>query len=240
MKKNLYFIPGTMCDLRLWSAMIDELNCLHPNEFQYHFLNISKQTSIDEIIDDINKQLPNEKIILIGFSLGGYLASAFAVKYAEQIEKLLVISNMPCALPDLEIKERSRTVAWIKKHGYRGIPLKRILALLDITAQRNNGIIHLIKEMDSTLGKETLLHQLLTTTKRQDLLIPLSKLQMNKFFCVGRNDSLVPIYTLDKFRNIDKRMTLDVFDDTGHMLPLEKPKELACWLGAKLAEKNFH
>ncbi len=87
MKKNLYFIPGTMCDLRLWSAMIDELNCLHPNEFQYHFLNISKQTSIDEIIDDINKQLPDEKIILIGFSLGGYLASAFAVKYAGQAGK---------------------------------------------------------------------------------------------------------------------------------------------------------
>ncbi len=86
MKKNLYFLPGTMCDSRLWLAMIDELNCLHPNEFQYHFLTIGKQTSIDEIIDDIKKQLPNEKVILIGFSLGGYLASACAVNYAERID----------------------------------------------------------------------------------------------------------------------------------------------------------
>jgi 2-succinyl-6-hydroxy-2,4-cyclohexadiene-1-carboxylate synthase len=234
MKKNLYFLPGTMCDHRLWLAMINELEYLRPNEFQCHFLTISEQISIDAIIDAIKKQLPNEKVILVGFSLGGYLASAFTVKYPSQIKKLMVISNMPCALPEQEIKERSRTVAWIKQNGYRGIPLKRILALLDVTAQTNNDIISLIKEMDDALGEKTLLHQLLTTTKRQNLFMQLSQLPISKYFCVGRNDKLVPVSALDEFSVMDERMKIDVFDNAGHMLPLEKPKELANWLNSAL------
>lgn len=230
MINHLYLLPGTMCDHRLWSAMSIEIEKLCPNHFEFHFLSIGTQTTIDGILQDIKQQLPNERITLLGFSLGGYLASAFSVKYPDLVEQLFVISNMPSALPEKEIKERSRTVAWIKEHGYKGIPQKRVLALLDKSAHENEKIIRLIKDMDNLLGQNTLMHQLMTTTKRENLFAKLSLLPFNKYFCVGQNDNLVSVNSLRELNELDKYMQLSIFENTGHMVPLEQPKQMAEWV----------
>ncbi|MEW6989949.1 alpha/beta fold hydrolase [Colwelliaceae bacterium 6441] len=212
--------------------MINELETLAPHHFKCHFLTIAKKNTIDEILQDIKSQLPDEKVNLLGFSLGGYLASAFTVKYPFAVEQLFVVSNMPCILPDKEIKERTRTVAWINKNGYLGIPKKRIIALLDESAQTNSEIIALIKQMDDSLGQDTLIHQLLVTTKRENLFLQLSQLPLDKYFCVGDNDQLVSLDKLVEFDKQDHRMSLSIFNNTGHMLPLEKPEKLAFWLNS--------
>lgn len=223
-----------MCDRRLWHSFIAALDLLRPNYFDYHFINIAQKPTIDKILEDIKQQLPSEKVNLLGFSLGGYLASAFALKYSKTIDNLFVVSNMPCALPDKEIKERSRAVAWIKRNGYSGIPQKRILALLDKSTHKNKEIIALIKDMDNSLGAEVLLHQLLATTKRKDIFKQLSQLPLKKYFCVGQNDHLVSVDALTDLQLIDKKMELSIIENTGHMLPLEKPQELAQWLSSIL------
>lgn len=233
-RNSLYLLPGTMCDRRLWKSFIAELDLMRPDHFDFHFVNIGQKATIDEILEDIKQQLPNNKVHLLGFSLGGYLASAFALKYPESIDKLFVVSNMPCALPEQEIKERTRAVAWIKRNGYSGIPQKRILALLDKSAHQNPNIIDLIKDMDNTLGEEVLLHQLLVTTKREDIFKPLSQLPLSKYFCVGQNDHLASVEALTNLQTIDINMKLSIIENTGHMLPLEKSKELAQWLDSIL------
>ena len=231
-RQSLYLLPGTMCDNRLWDSFIAALELLRPNYFDLHFITISQKATIDEIIDDIKQQLPHEKVNLLGFSLGGYLASAFTLKYPEVIANLFVVSNMPCALPDKEIKERSRAVSWIKRNGYSGISKKRILTLLDESAQKRQDIILLIKDMDESLGTEVLTHQLLTTTKREDIFRELGLLPLNKHFCVGKNDHLVSVEALINMQLLDKNMKLSVIENSGHMLPLEKPNELAQWLNS--------
>lgn len=234
MRQSLYLLPGTMCDARLWQPMISALEVLSDIHFDFHFLTIAQKPTINDILDDIKQQLPDEKVVLLGFSLGGYLASAFLLKYPQLIEKLLVIANMPCALPEREMKERARAVAWIKRNGYAGIARKRILALLDKSAHHRNDIVSLIENMDKSLGQEALVHQLLATTKRENIFHQLALLNQKKYFCVGENDPLVSISSLTDFQQLDKNMTLTIFEQAGHMLPLEKPKALAHWLMGNL------
>ncbi len=227
MAKAIYLLPGTMCDSRLWQSFANELEVLSNVSYRFHYLTIANLATIDEIVDDIYHQLPKEKLTLVGFSLGGYLASAFAVKYPELIERLIIVSNLPRELPQAEIDERTRTVNWIKRHGYRGIPRKRILPLLDVSAQQNKAIIELIIDMDKMLGQSVLTHQLLATTKRQNLVDSLIALPLNKYFIVGENDNLVDVSFLRKMATVDQRMQLRVLENTGHMLPLEQPTLLA-------------
>lgn len=238
MTKHLYFLPGTMCDERLWVPMLQAFEARHKGAYQYHFLTIPSEQTIDEIIEKLNQQLPNEPFTLIGFSLGGYLASAFTVKYPEKIEKLIVLSNMPCALPEKEIKERSRTVAWVKKHGYKGIPTRRILPLLDKSCHSNDDIIETIKVMDATLGGDTLVHQLRATTMRENLFIALANLPVEQYYCVGRNDSLVSIQALENFTERGKKCSLLITESAGHMLPLEKPIDVALRLQEILSDEK--
>ena len=223
MKTTIYCLPGTMCDQRLWQDCIQYL----PENIQLIHLAIPKGNSIDEIVTLLEKQLPKGKINLAGFSLGGYVASAYALKFPEKINKLLLISNMSYSLPENELKERSRTISYLKTHGYSGIPTKRITALLDSSKQSNLEIINCIREMDTSLGKETLIHQLTVTTQRENLLIKLPTLSIPIMFLIGDNDSLVKLSRIEAILAKSSIISLSVLANTGHMLPLEQPQMCA-------------
>ncbi len=219
-----------MCDQRLWSPLVSELQKQDDLPFDYHFLTIAELSTIDKIVNDINRQIHHHNIILVGFSLGGYLASAVAVKYPQLVKKLIVLSNLPCSLPTKEQEERARTLAWVKQRGYRGVPRQRILHLLDTSAYQRKDIIELITAMDKSLGEKVLVQQLSATTKRESLMSQLQAVACPKYFAVGENDNLVDVTKLQVAMNADEQMHLQVFTQTGHMLPLEQTEDLAAWL----------
>jgi pimeloyl-ACP methyl ester carboxylesterase len=223
MKTKIYCLPGTMCDQRLWQACIGYL----PGNVEIIHLAIPKGNSIDEIVTSLEKKLPEGKINLAGFSLGGYIATAYALRFPERLNKLLLISNMSYSLPENELKERSRTISYLKTHGYSGIPTKRITALLDSSKQSNLEIINCIKDMDTSLGKETLIHQLTVTTQRENLLVKLPVLPIQIMFLIGDNDSLVKLSRIEAILAQSQRISLSVLAKTGHMLPLEQPEMCA-------------
>ena len=212
-----------MCDQRLWKACIQYL----PENIELVHLAIPMGNNIDEIVTSLEEQLPKGKINLAGFSLGGYIASAYALRFPEQINKLLLISNMSYSLPENELKERSRTIAYLKTHGYSGIPTKRITALLDSSKQNSLEIINCIRKMDTSLGKETLIHQLTVTTQRENLLIELPTLSIHIMFLIGDNDSLVKLSRIEAILAKSSIISLSVLANTGHMLPLEQPQMCA-------------
>lgn len=222
----VYFLPGTMCDQRMWQPMLASLDV----NIEAHFLAIPLRDSIEAIVDDIVLKLPKTAVNLVGFSLGGYLAAALALRYPERVLNLIVIANMPCALPDAEVKERTRTINWLKTHGYKGIPKKRVLNLLDPSHENNHAIISIIQQMDADFGGQVLTQQLKATTLRENLFELLPQLSVNKYFCVGESDTLVSLNALVDYTQTDRLAQLMILPKTGHMLPLESPIACANWL----------
>lgn len=230
-QKTIYFIPGTMCDERLWTGTWNELSSLLV-DYTFEHLTIPSLKNIDEITSELSKKLPDNSY-LVGFSLGGYIASNMALNFPNKVNKLLLIANMSSALPEKEIKERSRTIQWIEANGYNGIPDKRIHHLLHPDSHDNKNIIQTIKDMDATLGKDLLLHQLNVTTQRKNLLPELFHLLQPIKFLIGDTDKLVNIKKIsdqmkqskDHKNQINK--SLEVVKNSGHMLPLEQPTYLA-------------
>ena len=43
------------------------------------------------MLEDLILLLPSNPVLLLGFSLGGYIASYFAVNYPQRVEKLFVL-----------------------------------------------------------------------------------------------------------------------------------------------------
>ncbi|AOW76742.1 hypothetical protein A3Q34_07690 [Colwellia sp. PAMC 20917] len=212
-----------MCDQRLWQACITYL----PENVELIHIAIPVENSIDKIVTALEQKLPVGKINLAGFSLGGYIASAFALKYPNKINKLLLISNMSYLLPPAQLKERIRTIAYVKLHGYSGITSKRITALLHPSKHNNQDIINCIRAMDIELGKDTLIHQLTVTTQRENLLVKLPTLAIPIQFLIGDNDSLVTLTRITTILTQSPLISLITLADTGHMLPLEQPEKCA-------------
>lgn len=109
--KAIIFIPGSNGDYRAWLQQVEEFSKSYraisvsrrfqfPNKFQN-----GGSSTIDENIDDI-KQLTDylrlEKFTLVGHSFGGYVALAFAEKYPQLIENLIL--EEPTVFPFLMTK----------------------------------------------------------------------------------------------------------------------------------------
>lgn len=223
MKTKVYFIPGTQCDERLWQFLWPEMS----DEYQLIHLEIPNENSVENLVSELAKRLPNEKINLLGFSLGGYLASTFALLYPERINSLVILANTPNILPAEEIASREKIVKWIGKHGYKGMTVARANSFLHTRHHNNQAILSLIQGMDLSLGQETLLQQLAASTQRKNLLPAFERLQKPILFCFGEQDHLVTKSSFEVLAKNNAQVKYHEIINAGHMLPLEQPLLLA-------------
>lgn len=220
-----------MCDDRLWQPVWRLLGEQYSGNYQLVHLPIPTSGSMDDVVDALAKKVIAEKSLLVGFSLGGYIASAIALRMPKLIKRLVIVSNMPKNLPDAEIKQRKRTIAWIAKRGYSGIPNKRIDDLLHPKIKQfDHSVFDSIKSaivtMDYDLGVNVLLHQLSVSMLRPTLLNSMIKLKLPITFLIGDEDSLVDFPTLAQEIHGAENITAYQVKNTGHMLPLESPQTL--------------
>lgn len=236
-----------MCDEQLWLPAWQLLREQYSADYQLIHLVIPSVGSMEEVVSALSAQIIENDAILIGFSLGGYIASAIALKLAHRLQHLVVVANFPKDLPLAEIKQRKRTIDWIKQRGYSGIPNKRIDDLLLPNIKHTNPchyeqIKQVIVAMDQKLGVDVLLHQLKVSMHRPSLVYSLTQLTLPVTFLVGDADGLVELGSLreelktalrpelKQERTAQYNVVLKEISNTGHMLPLESPQALATTL----------
>ncbi|KGJ88773.1 alpha/beta fold hydrolase [Thalassotalea sp. ND16A] len=229
MRKKLYLIPGTMCNEQLWAELIPYL----PHSLELIYLNIPQGKNFTELAEHYNDILGGDKVNLIGFSLGGYIASYFSMLYPERIEKLFVISNSPARLPVDELQQRNEILKFVKTYGYQGISRNRVVNLFDKTKQTER-LIDIVLNMDSELGEDEFISQYQYTSARTDLSQTIGQLPFHTHFYYSDNDPLVNSQWFNELTGASPKLSVINTSGSGHMLPLEKPRELANYLNSWL------
>lgn len=220
-KTKLYFIPGTMCDHLVWSKIWPSLE----SQFELIHLPIPNEDNMTDVLSSLFPAFNEHKINLIGFSMGGYLATCLAEQSPSVFNKLLVISNSPCALPEAEVLQRKQTINWLERFQYRGITEQKAFGMLADKGNNRDALKRIIEKMEQNLGYDTLITQLKATSHRIDKSPFLASKQVDITFCFGDQDRLVNkawLTTLAK----DHNFTMQEVMDCGHMLPLEQPEFL--------------
>jgi len=227
----IYFLPGTQCDEQLWQQVFELL----PNHFTPHAIVLPHGETPLEIVHALHQQLIQYQptsLNLVGFSLGGYLASLYATTYPEHLHKLFILANAPRSLPNHELTLRVQTLSYVNTYGYKGMPKKRIEQLLADSNKNNTNIVNTISAMDKRGGQKMLEQQLTTTSKREDLISQLITLPFDIKFVIGEEDNLVNIEQLTQELTVNSKevscdISVDLIKDCGHMSPLESPQAVA-------------
>lgn len=211
-----------MCDERLWDftqqAVGESLVLRH--------VSIPMEVSIEAIVNGLAEILPEGPISLLGFSMGGYLACAFALKYPERIQRLMVLSNTANGLLETERQQREIALNWVTKQGYNGIPKKKAAAMLGSSNKEKDHLVDIIFAMDKALGEAVFIQQLKSSLDRPDLLLMLQDVKFPLCFAVGSDDALLSKAVIEDMRG-SKRFDVKTVGECGHMLPLEQPNFLA-------------
>lgn len=223
MKEKIYLLPGLMCNEQLWSRLIP----LVENSYELIALELPLKTNFDEMIEELNDSLPSSPINLLGFSLGGYLASYFAIKHPHRVSKLLVVGNSAAPILEDEIIRRKQALHLCETVGFKGLSRQKVQSLLEDENQKDESLIALIQQMYVDLGEEVFKVQMEATLYRNDLFQELLSLNIPLHFVYSVNDRLINPLWLEQFQQQSFSAAFTTNESASHMVPLERPHELA-------------
>jgi pimeloyl-ACP methyl ester carboxylesterase len=225
----LDFIPGTMCDERLWSKLLPHLDL----DITANFISLSEVENRETIRLKLEKNT-GQASNLVAFSMGGYLALEHTLAHPGRVRSLVVIAASAKGLNEMEKGRRRRILEQLQEQPYAGLSRVQISRLVHSSNINEPSIVDVIRDMDRTLGKETLIAQLAATMDRPDRVASLPEIRCPVLIVGALDDELVEVAHLKEMRNAITGSELRLLIGSGHMIPLESPQVLAREISAFL------
>jgi len=193
------------------------------------------------ILDGLLRSLGVESAVVVGNSMGGFVAAELALSYSTMVERLVLVSAA-----GLSIEEASRapllvgarvwagTATWLGARGQSVItrPRARRLGLQMIVRYPEKLSPELTYEITrgaGTAGFVPAMEALLSYGFRDQL----SRIEVPTLVVWGRNDMLVPRGDAREYvRLIGDNARREMFEDTGHLTMLERPSRFNRLLAA--------
>lgn len=218
-RPHLIMLPGMMCNHQLWDHMVDDLS----QHAQLHFGDLSSGTTINEIAENVLADAP-EKFILCGFSMGGFVAREIIRLTPDRVSALILINTSAKGTSVEDIKRRRDFISLIKDKPFKGITASNLKQSVHFTLAGDKNLLGHIQSMAIALGKDVFMRQL--ALQRSDDHRSLSTITCPTLVLAARDDQLRTMAESQALADGIPQARLVVFDECGHMTPLEQPKAL--------------
>lgn len=217
---TLVLVPGFMADAGLWDDVADRLAPFAP----LYRADISGGTSIAGMASGVLAAAPAGPFVLIGFSMGGYVAREMARQAPGRVRALGLIATS--ARADTEERARQRSeAAQGQARAFRGLSRTAIVSSLHPDRAHDEALIGRIRDMSLRLGGQVMARQ--SGVARDGDLDRLDRVRAPTLIVAAAQDQL---RGLDEARELRAGLAgarLVIVDDSGHMLPFEQPETLA-------------
>jgi pimeloyl-ACP methyl ester carboxylesterase len=219
---NVVFVPGTMCDERLWSQLMTYLD----PRVRSRFVSLSEVVNRQSAKEVLSKEIADGAHV-IAFSMGGYLALEYALAHPDRLGSLVIVAASARGLGPEERVRRQHMLERLSTRPYAGISKAQLAAYLSPTSMQDSHIVETIIEMDRTLGGRVLQSQMTATLERADLVESLHSIRCPVLVVGSVDDKLVIVEDLQEMHSRLQCSRLRLLTGSGHMIPLERPQELA-------------
>lgn len=225
MLPNLVFLPGLLCDARLWDHQVDTLDDLcHPQ-----VADLTGHDSIEDMAAHVLATVP-ERFALAGLSMGGYVAMEIMRRAPERVEGLALLDTS--ARPDSEQKKRQRKglidLAGMGK--FKGVTPRLLPLLIHPDRQEDVLLTSTVMKMAEHVGQDAFSRQQTAIMGRVDSRRDLRAVRCPSLVIVGRQDALTPVDHAEEMAQAIYGAKLVVIEDCGHLSSLEKPEAVSAVL----------
>ncbi|MBO1909822.1 alpha/beta fold hydrolase [Sporosarcina sp. 6E9] len=226
----LIFLPGTLCDARLWQYQMESLEGIADITVG----NISRKDSIKALAMDVLSEAPQE-FALAGLSLGGIVALEIMRIAPERVTKLALLDTNPYP-PKIEQRRIwDRYFEMITNNQFMDITKKHLLPVLIHPDQQNDKeLVSVILRMAETVGEEAYINQLKAVMNRNDQTSILPTISCPTTIIVGKEDQICPVHMSVYMATTIPGSNIKIIENAGHLITLEQPeivnKYLREWL----------
>ncbi|GAA3945657.1 alpha/beta hydrolase [Allohahella marinimesophila] len=215
---SVVLIPGFMLDETLW----DEFSQHLPENWRLVHAPLTGGTTIPEIARQIATISP-DRFVLIGFSLGGYIARQLAADFPDQVMALVLIASSLREDTDQQAKVKAQAVQASSETSFRGLSNTAIATSLHPSRSSDKAVISRIKTMGQRLGYEALALQ--SSFSRAG--VPTDLIRCPTLVVASSGDAMRTLEEADELVEAIPGALLQLINDSGHMIPLEQPRKLA-------------
>ena len=185
---------------------------------------IHSMETMAETVHAVLSELKVEKASIIGHSMGGYVSLAFAEKFPQQLEKLVLLNSSTVADSEERKENRDRAKRLVKqnKQAFISMAIKNLFTDENRNALRTE--INALVEEAVQLPEEYIIASVEGLKNRKDRTEILQQYSGEKIIIAGKNDPVVPFKEIEAIAE-KTNSTFISFED-GHMSYLENEEEL--------------
>jgi len=226
---QLLLLPGFMLDQTLWDDMRDGLAQLG----QLHFGDLGQDDSISAMAARVLQNAP-PRFVLIGFSMGGYVAQAIMQQAPQRVSALALLNTSARQQDPREIAGNRMQLELARQVPFKGLTSRALASSLHPERAHDRLLLDRLQAMALRNGKEVFIRQL--SALRSDGYAELENIRCPTLVVASSNDQLSSIAEAELMAARIPAASMVVIEDCGHMTPLEKPGELLQILSGWLSQ----
>ncbi len=184
--------------------------------------------SMDRFADDLAGLLDVlgvEKVVLVGLSMGGYIAFAFQRRHPERLSGLVLVDTQATA-DTLEGREgRFAAIEKVRRQGVESIVdglLPKLFA--PMTLLQKPIAVRSLREMMARQPANGVIGALEAMAGRPDSTPGLEGITCKSLVVVGQEDALTPPAKAEAMASAIKAARLQIVPGAGHLVPIEAPE----------------
>ena len=219
-KPSLVFVPGTLCDERMFEPQARALR----RHAQCHFVNYQRMDWRGDWVATLLKALP-QRFSVAGFSLGGLVALALLRQAPERIERVaLIASNAEAASHTARKRSTHLHRLWLAR-GPEAVLRQTKPAYFHYPARRQQHAA-LLFDMAMRTPRQTAMGEFAWAAARPDGYGALAAFNGPLLIASGAHDRLCPPLLQQRMLAAQPNAHWREFKRCGHFVPLEVPGQL--------------
>ncbi|MFC5473374.1 alpha/beta fold hydrolase [Paraherbaspirillum soli] len=216
---ELLLLPGFMLDQTLWDDMRDGLSQLG----RLHFGDLGQDDSIAAMATRVQQHAP-PRFVLIGFSMGGYVAQEIMRQAPQRVIALALLNTSARGQSAEEIARNQAQIELAGRMPFKGLTRRTLASSVHPGRADDQALLDRIQAMALRNGKQVFIRQL--SAVRSDGYAALHKIQCPTLIVASRNDQLRSVEEAEQMAERIADASLVVVENCGHMTPLEQPVQL--------------
>jgi pimeloyl-ACP methyl ester carboxylesterase len=221
-KIHVIFLPGLLNDASLFRAQIAALLPVALTEVA----DLTQSESIAEMAASVIRQAPMDRFVLVGLSMGGYVALEIMRQAPDRVCGLALLdtSARPETPEATVARQALMKLAETDMEAVGEQMLPRLSHPDHVTQPGVRGVLH---SMLTGLGKDVFLRQQTAIMGRADSRPGLAFITCPTLVIVGREDLITPPEVAEEITTHIRHAQFHIIDNCGHLSPLDQPEEVA-------------
>jgi pimeloyl-ACP methyl ester carboxylesterase len=216
----ILLVPGFMADETLWQDLLPRLENFGP----VLHADLRHDTSIEAMARRALDAAP-EHFLLVGFSMGGYVAREIARLAPGRVRALVLIATS--TRPDTPALQKRKGAIGnaAPSIAFSGLSRTAVATSLHPKERSNEAMIERVRAMGTRLGGEVFRRQ--SMLERPGDLQRLHEIRCPTLVVAAQQDQLRSLEEAREMQAGIPGAELVVIEDSGHMIPIEAPDRLA-------------